>query len=179
MFQLWVRYSQPQPPPPHPHHARPLLGGKCVVFSLSLTRTHSPLARSLSLSTDQRREKHVAIPHDDFAPYKAATSGVAGKADSRRAFQYVVATGLGVTTIAAAKVIVTDFLDSMSTSVCPPPPPPPPSPLPFPPPTPPPTPPSTPTPTPTPATATVERNQRSRTYTSPAWRFKRLTFAYE
>jgi hypothetical protein len=66
---------------------------------------------------DQRREKHVAVPVEEFEPYKSSTTGVQGAGDSRRAFQYVMATGLGITTVAAAKVIVTDFLDTMSTSV--------------------------------------------------------------
>jgi hypothetical protein len=79
---------------------------------VSLARSITPLRLA-----DQRREKHVAVPVEEFEPYKSSTTGVQGAGDSRRAFQYVMATGLGITTVAAAKVIVTDFLDTMSTSV--------------------------------------------------------------
>eukprot|EP00035_Acanthoeca_spectabilis_P019995 m.430640 g.430640 ORF g.430640 m.430640 type:complete len:250 (-) comp17193_c0_seq1:80-829(-) len=84
--------------------------------AVGAARAPARLAAAHVPMLDQRREKHVDVPHEAFEPYKTSTTGVASAGESRRAFQYVVATGLGVTTIAAAKVIVTNFLDTMSTS---------------------------------------------------------------
>lgn len=74
-------------------------------------------AASLAVASQQQRFAHIEVP--DFSHYRRQNSGVPEGDFSRRAFTYVLTGGVGVVAAHTAKNVVQDFLDTMSTSVCP------------------------------------------------------------
>merc|ERR1712127_1055773 len=62
----------------------------------------------------QKRFAHIDIP--DISGYKRSTAGDVNTQVSRRAFTYVMVGGTGIVAAHTAKVIVNDFLDTMSMS---------------------------------------------------------------
>lgn len=69
---------------------------------------------SVTTAAVQKRFAHIDIP--DISGYKRSTSGDVDTKVSRRAFTYVMVGGTGIVATHTAKVIVNDFLDTMSMS---------------------------------------------------------------